>query len=247
MQPREGIDQGLLTSGHQSHLDFAYGIESVLKNSGVPVSQMQQLSPNMLSIDIASKEEGKQAKEDLLVYADAFHCAKWLIKAKAHACNYEVGFLPQCSSGASNFFKLAVPTLLPLEGDALRHWLLQSRLQLYFPSLNSLRRLAENSKELLTSDGKTGELSCLSTDANVYLMFADLLSQAPIQSKTEKDTIEAPTTFREALALLEASLEVTPACMGDCEQTKAYYDALVQHEIKSFYATASSFEMDRVY
>jgi len=82
----------------------------------------------MLSIDIASKEESKQAKEDLLVYADAFHCAKWLIKAKAHACNYEVGFLPQCSSGASNFFKLTVPTLLPLEGDAVRHWLLRSRL-----------------------------------------------------------------------------------------------------------------------
>ena len=56
VQPREGIDQGLLTSGHPSHLDFAFGIESVLKNSGVPVSQMSQLSSNMLSIDIASKE-----------------------------------------------------------------------------------------------------------------------------------------------------------------------------------------------
>ena len=67
-------------------------------------------------------------KEDLLVYADAFHCAKWLIKAKAHAGNYEVGFLPQCSSGASNFLKLSVPTLLPLEGDSFKQWLLKTRL-----------------------------------------------------------------------------------------------------------------------
>lgn len=145
VQPREGIDSGIITSGNQTHLDFAHSVESVLRNSGIPVSHIQQLSPNKLSINIATKEESKQAKGDLLVYADAFHCAKWLIKAKAHASNYEVGFLPQCSSGASNFLKLTVPSLLPLEGDLLRQRILKSRLQLYFPSLNSLRRLAENS------------------------------------------------------------------------------------------------------
>ena len=57
--PRQGIDDGILTSGHHSNLDFVYSIESLLKNSSVPVSQIQQLSSNMLCIDIATKESNK--------------------------------------------------------------------------------------------------------------------------------------------------------------------------------------------
>ena len=62
-----------------------------------------------------------------MLYADAFHCAKWHIKAKAYANNYEVGFLPQCPGG-SNELNLKVPNLLPETGDAVRDKLLRSRL-----------------------------------------------------------------------------------------------------------------------
>ena len=88
-----------------------------------------------------------------MLYADAFHCAKWHIKAKAYASNYEVGFLPMCPGG-SNELKLGAPGILPQTGDDVRNQIRRSRLQLYFPSLNSLRRLAENSKDLL--DNKEG-------------------------------------------------------------------------------------------
>ena len=40
VQPREGIDDGILTSGHPSNLEFVYSIESLLKNSGIPVNQV---------------------------------------------------------------------------------------------------------------------------------------------------------------------------------------------------------------
>ena len=128
--------------------DFAQIVESGLRNASIPVSQITQLTPGKISISIASKESAKQEKEDFMLYADAFHCAKWHIKAKAYANNYEVGFLPQCPGG-SNALKLRVPGSLPETGEAVRDKLLRSRLQLYFPSLNSLRRLSENSKDLL--------------------------------------------------------------------------------------------------
>ena len=131
-----------------------------------------------------------------MLYADAFHCAKWHIKAKAYASNYEVGFLPMCPGG-SNDLKLRAPGILPQTGDDVRNQILRSRLQLYFPSLNSLRRLAENSKDLL-DDKEGGQLSCLSTDANLYLVFADLLKPT-----LDSEKISTPETFRQALWMLE--------------------------------------------
>ena len=62
-----------------------------------------------------------------MLYADAFHLAKWHIKAKAYASNYEVGFLPQCPGG-SNALKLRVPGILPKAGEDVRDQILRSRL-----------------------------------------------------------------------------------------------------------------------
>ena len=62
----------------------------------------------------------------------------------------------------------------------------------------------------------------------MYLVFADLLKP----TLAERETVETPQNFRQALELLEASLDIKPDCFNDCETTKQYYDALVKHEIK---------------
>ena len=92
----------------------------MLRNASIPVSLINQVSPGKISISIASKEVSKQSKEDYMLYADAFHCAKWHIKAKAYASNYEVGFLPMCPGG-SNELKLRVKGILPQTGDDVRN------------------------------------------------------------------------------------------------------------------------------
>ena len=99
----------------------------MLRNASIPVSQINQVSSSKISISIASKEGIKQNKEDYMLYADAFHCAKWHIKAKAYASNYEVGFLPMCPGG-SNELKLRAPIVLPETGDDVRNQILRSRL-----------------------------------------------------------------------------------------------------------------------
>jgi hypothetical protein len=73
---------------------------------GIPVTQIEQVSDQKLHFTIAEKDVKSRSLKDLLVYADSFHMAKYLIKHEAYANNFEVGFLPMDADGGSNFAKL---------------------------------------------------------------------------------------------------------------------------------------------
>lgn len=113
---------------------------------------------------------------DLLLYADSFHIAKFLIRHEAYAQGYDVGFLPTDGQGGTNDLSIEIGNLATGHST---HSLL-SQLPFYCPSINSVRRLAETAKlqkALETAIAPDGvRLGFLSTDCNLYLALAHLLS-----------------------------------------------------------------------
>ena len=104
-----GIDSGAIMSNWaQNSNQFAAAIDNTLRHMGIPVTQIEQVSEQKLNITIAEKHAKSRSLNDLLVYADSFHMAKYLIKHEAYANNFEVGFLPMDPNGGSNQAKLQI-------------------------------------------------------------------------------------------------------------------------------------------
>jgi hypothetical protein len=79
---------------------------------GIPVSQISTDKPDSVLIELGEKLASKRKAEDLLSYADAFTCAKWLLKAIAFETNHDVSFIPMDNSGKSNSLELVAPELI---------------------------------------------------------------------------------------------------------------------------------------
>ena len=69
---------------------------------GIPVAQIELVADNKLKFTIATRESKESPTSDLLLIADSFHVAKFLIKHEAYSKGYNVGFLPQASNGSNS-------------------------------------------------------------------------------------------------------------------------------------------------
>ena len=154
---------------------------------------------NKLKYCLYSKKE--QSKEDLLLYADAFCLAKWLVKYEANLHGYESDFVP-----TDKLAGLHLKTSLSDSGMTL---------PMNFGSLNGVKAAV----------GKQGYES-LQSDANLYLVFSDLL--------TDSEDTKLPETFREAITLIE-SLDVETDC-----PVASYYNKLWTHEAKQIWEASFS-------
>ncbi len=86
---------------------------------------------NKFKFTLASKDV--QTKDDLLAYADSFCLSKWLIKHEALASGFTSNFIPsECSS-------LELQTSL-VPYDVIK------RLNLYLPTLDSVRKVCSKSE-----------------------------------------------------------------------------------------------------
>ena len=91
-----------------------------------------------------------------MLYADAFHLAKWLVKHEAVSSGYVSNFIPS-EAGSIQL------------STAIKPQNVLGKLSLYLPTLNSLRKICSKSE-----DQQAG-LSILQSDTNLYRVFADLL------------------------------------------------------------------------
>ena len=152
-----------------------------------------------------------------MLYADAFHLAKWLVKHEAVSSGYVTNFIPS-EAGSIQL------------STAFKPQNVLGKLPLYLPTLNSLRKICSKSE-----DQQAG-LSILQSDTNLYRVFADLLKTPSDDSNTVSEAQILPKTFRSAIKLIEEEI---------AKDEDNYFNVLIAHEIKQIYESAAG-EVDRV-
>jgi len=76
---------------------------------GIPVSQFELVNDQKFRVTVAEKEQASLS--DLLLYADSFHIAKFLIKHEAYSHGFDVGFVPTDGQGGSNDLSMEIGNL----------------------------------------------------------------------------------------------------------------------------------------
>ena len=90
--PFHSSDLGAIKSNWQTNTAIKNSLDTLLRGMGIPITQIDLVNDQKLQLTISEKESASGA--DLMLFADAFHIAKFLIKNEAYAQGYDVGFVP---------------------------------------------------------------------------------------------------------------------------------------------------------
>lgn len=143
IQPRGGIDGGIITSSFSTHQNITDQLVNNLRAFGVPLSHIENLSPQKLKLYLLEKQAEKRSHLDYLEMADAYQMKKSLLKFICYSNNYDVGLVAMGGGGSTNELDLVAPNLV--DSTILdRLFKSKSRVQFLFPTLNSARKLAQN-------------------------------------------------------------------------------------------------------
>ena len=127
-------DLGILTQGWQQNFQIGVSVENTLRQNGIPVTQFQHIGGDFNQTKFSFVKKPTQTKEDLLIYADAFHIAKWLVKHEAVSSGYVSNFLPSEGGGLSLKTSLSPHKMI-------------NRISVYLPTLNSIRKVCSKSED----------------------------------------------------------------------------------------------------
>ena len=90
--PFSTVDHGALKSSWQQTFQLQSALDTVLRGMGIPLSQLELVNDQKFKVTVVEKEGANW--NDLLMFADTFHVAKFLIKHEAYAQGFDVGFVP---------------------------------------------------------------------------------------------------------------------------------------------------------